>query len=609
MKKVKSRSSILVLSLVLVISGWGIAVLGADHLVISEVYYDALGTEPNEEWMEIYNSTGASVNLESYRIGDEETQLGTEGMYTFPAGSEITNEQVMVIANRATAFFTLYGFNPDFEIIESSVDVPNLTKDLEWGTGDIMLSNSNDEVLLLNKSGATYTEIDRVAWDQAPSGVVCLDIIAGHSLERCPAQMDTDDCEADFVDQPDPSTSVQNVCGCYPDTCTPTPSPTETPTLTGSETVTPTPTNTPIPPTPTSGPTHPVASGLLISEVMYDPASAVADDEWVELFNASMEESIPLAGLRLGDEETQGGGEGMYKFPDNATSIAPCTVIVIAYKASAFFTAYGFNPQYEMSDSSPDVPNLTKDQDWAGGSWTLSNSGDEVLLMNASYELIDGISYEGGSLTGVTPHPGVPRGHSLDRCPANQDTDDCSVDFVDEFPAAPGVPCGVDCPTPIPVSPTATPTATYTKTVTPTRTQAPTNTPTAVPSATATPSPAPCVLGVKLTMPSHQFGCNDVCFLNAQVCNNSGTNYGNVYFFVILEVAGYYYFYDTWGQDIDYMEINLADGYDEQFEIIPSFYWPQSGALDGVKFWGALTNTDITATIGEVAIYTFGFDC
>src|SRR3990170_5105758 len=56
----------------------------ASHLLISEVLYDTPGTDSDEEWIEIYNPTGSALNISHYKIGDEETQGGSEGMFEFP---------------------------------------------------------------------------------------------------------------------------------------------------------------------------------------------------------------------------------------------------------------------------------------------------------------------------------------------------------------------------------------------------------------------------------------------------------------------------------------------------------------------------------------------
>ena len=61
----------------------------------------------------------------------------------------------------------------------------------------------------------------------------------------------------------------------------------------------------------------------------------------------------------------------------------------------------------------------------------LNNTGDEILLVNSADLVIDAVMYGAGVYSGVAAHPGVSTGHSLERSPLNQDTNNCAVDFVD----------------------------------------------------------------------------------------------------------------------------------------------------------------------------------
>jgi hypothetical protein len=70
----------------------------------------------------------------------------------------------------------------------------------------------------------------------------------------------------------------------------------------------------------------------------------------------------------------------------------------------------------------------------------LANAGDEVVLRNADGAVVDAVTYGAGAFSGVVPHPGeINVGHSLERRPPEEDTDDCSRDFFDRFPPTPGV--------------------------------------------------------------------------------------------------------------------------------------------------------------------------
>lgn len=101
-----------------------------------------------------------------------------------------------------------------------------------------------------------------------------------------------------------------------------------------------------------------LTTGLLISEVQYNPSGKEPAGEWIEIFNRSGK-AIQLAGHKIGDCQTQGGLEGMYQFPNNAV-IQPGEVIVVANQALTFSQTYGFLPDFELADSDPSVEELEK---------------------------------------------------------------------------------------------------------------------------------------------------------------------------------------------------------------------------------------------------------
>jgi len=434
-------------------------------LVVNEIYYDTVGSA-NEEWIEIYNFSAVdSVSLNGYKVGDEETFGEGEGMYEFPSGNTVDPSDFIIVAKSANDFFGLYGFYPDFEISDTNGAVPNMTKYSAWATGSLSLSNTGDEVLLVDP---TDTVIDAVVYESGTfAGVTAHPGVAkGSTLERCPAGTDTDDCSVDMVEVTNQG-SPGEACaqGTPTPTGTATPSPTTTPTSDGTYT----PTNT-----ATTTPTGIVGTSLVINEIYYDTMVS-STEEWIEIYNYSASNSVSLNGYKVGDEETNGGGEGMYEFPAGY-SIAPLDFVLVAQSATEFFGIYGFYPDFEISSTNETVPDMTKYSAWASGSLNMSNSGDEVLLLDATDTIIDAVVYEGGSFAGVTAHPGVSQGSTLERCPAGTDTEDCSVDMIEVLnQGSPGEACSADTPTP---TETATETPTVDITYTPTHT--PTNTPTGV---------------------------------------------------------------------------------------------------------------------------------
>jgi len=160
------------------------------------------------------------------------------------------------------------------------------------------------------------------------------------------------------------------------------------------------------------------ADHLLISEVSYHGSC-----EWVELYNPTPV-TLTLQGYGVGDAQTRDSYEAMYRLP--FTVLPPGEVLLIAADATR---CSGLNPDYEMAGADPVVPNLTLDPSWGTGDFGLGNQGDEVVLLDAIDRRVDAVAYGNGAIPGLTPHPGVEWGDTLERVPADTDTDDCSEDF------------------------------------------------------------------------------------------------------------------------------------------------------------------------------------
>ncbi len=170
----------------------------------------------------------------------------------------------------------------------------------------------------------------------------------------------------------------------------------------------------------------------------------------MEIFNP-WGEAVDLAPYRLGDEETSGGGEGMYQFPEGV-SIPPEGTLVIAKDAGEFYERFGFYPDMEFKDSpgGAAVPDMIRDTSWALGSWVLNNDGDEVLLLGLEYQLVDSVAYKSGDSTvvGVRGTVSAPEPLSFQRV-GETDSDDMNTDFLVGAPN-PGAVTGVP---PAPLSP------------------------------------------------------------------------------------------------------------------------------------------------------------
>ncbi len=172
-------------------------------LVVNEVLYDGIN-EPQDEWIEVFNRSGlADFPLDGYKLGDEETIDGGEGMAAFPAGGTVGLDDVALVANDGLQFTNNYGFAADFELNDTSSAGDMIDYSL-WATGNVNLSNSSDEVLLVDPYD---TVIDAISWGSGawPGVTPAADVVESHSLERPQSREDSDDCSHDMLDQTTPT--------------------------------------------------------------------------------------------------------------------------------------------------------------------------------------------------------------------------------------------------------------------------------------------------------------------------------------------------------------------------------------------------------------------
>jgi phosphatidylserine/phosphatidylglycerophosphate/cardiolipin synthase-like enzyme len=107
-------------------------------VTLSEVMYDPVGTESDEEWLELYNPTAAAVGIGGWQLKDN------TGTWNIPAGTTINAGQYLTVARNCTAFRARWGVD---------AGLCGLT---------LSLANTGDVVRLVN---ASTFEVDRVAWN------------------------------------------------------------------------------------------------------------------------------------------------------------------------------------------------------------------------------------------------------------------------------------------------------------------------------------------------------------------------------------------------------------------------------------------------------------
>jgi beta-lactamase superfamily II metal-dependent hydrolase len=212
------------------------------NVVFSEVYYDTVGTDADEEWIELYNNSAFSVNIGGWTITDNN---GTGLTYTIPAGKTMAAYSYYTIARDSTGFNNLYGYD---------ADLYGLT---------LALNNDGDTLILEDASSNVK---DEVAWEGGASAGIPVDwgsttlpsASTGNSIIRTDSAVDTD-TYADWSTAPDNG---------FPQT--------------------------------QNGPNL-----VVFSEVYYDTVGTDSLEEWIELYNNSPV-TMDISGWQITDNNGTG---------------------------------------------------------------------------------------------------------------------------------------------------------------------------------------------------------------------------------------------------------------------------------------------------------------
>lgn len=127
----------------------------AHPLLITEVLPNPSGSEPENEWIEIHNPTGAPYCLDGWRVGDQEGQwiipdpTGNDDYILYPGG-------YVTFANDADTFLAKYGYAPDFSPNTGATSAISVTIN-----GSVYLANTSDQVYLRDP---TDSIIDCMQW-------------------------------------------------------------------------------------------------------------------------------------------------------------------------------------------------------------------------------------------------------------------------------------------------------------------------------------------------------------------------------------------------------------------------------------------------------------
>lgn len=163
-------------------STWPLAAAPSD-LQIDEVLYDG----SDEEFIVLYNTGSAPLDLTGWLIGDAETPGKSEGIYALPAGTVLASGDLLVLARNGLAFRNRWGQLAHAEFSASDSDTPDLVRRRDLAGGQLALNDNGDEVLLFNPAGEVA---DAVAFAQGNDGVLGLtgelDAPSHYALHRVP---------------------------------------------------------------------------------------------------------------------------------------------------------------------------------------------------------------------------------------------------------------------------------------------------------------------------------------------------------------------------------------------------------------------------------------
>ena len=163
-------------------------------------------------------------------------------------------------------------------------------------------------------------------------------------------------------------------------------------------------------------------------EVAYD-TPGLDEAEYVEIANPTGA-TVDLSGYALGDAVSSQDFEDMRHFPPGLMLPAH-DALVVTLSAVAFREAFHAEPDVEILNSDPAVPDMLDDPYWGDPAalFQLGNAGDEIVLIRWD-GLVDVVTYGAGYHSAVVGCPLlVAPARVLERVPYWADSDVCPVDF------------------------------------------------------------------------------------------------------------------------------------------------------------------------------------
>ena len=113
-------------------------------VIITEIMYNADGSDGGREWVEIYNNGASAVDISGWDVVDEDTVIGAGPI---PAATSLAAGEVLVLIEDQTVFEGDWGTGINFLVLPGMGTDLNLANSPGAGNEVLMLRDSSDLVI------------------------------------------------------------------------------------------------------------------------------------------------------------------------------------------------------------------------------------------------------------------------------------------------------------------------------------------------------------------------------------------------------------------------------------------------------------------------------
>jgi len=117
---------------------------------------------------------------------------------------------------------------------------------------------------------------------------------------------------------------------------------------------------------------------------------------------------------------------------------------------------------------------------------------------------------------------------------------------------------------------------------------------------TCTPTATP-IDGVLLTLhlPEEPIHAGDTFYLDVTIDSVNPDPLIDIPLFVILEAAGTFWYHPAWTMDAAWETFSIIPTGPVDITILSPFQWPGNAGTGTTRFWGALTDQEMSRILGE----------